>query len=71
MFVLSYDFLIHLHTHSKTYDNGGHFPVWGTCLGFELMNVLQNGDNSSVITSVSAKDINLRLKFTPGAAMAS
>lgn len=35
----------------NAYANGETWPVWGTCLGFELINVLAAGPSGSVLTS--------------------
>mmetsp|Transcript_35858 Transcript_35858/g.57164 ORF Transcript_35858/g.57164 Transcript_35858/m.57164 type:complete len:339 (+) Transcript_35858:254-1270(+) len=31
--------------------NGNVFPIWGTCLGFETLNILAAGDNSTVLSA--------------------
>lgn len=30
---------------------GDYFPVWGTCLGFEMMLVIEAGNNCSILSS--------------------
>lgn len=30
-------------------DNGDFFPLWGTCLGFQLLNFIESGFNSTVL----------------------
>ena len=46
------------------------WPVWGTCLGHELILVLASGPNRSVLTSpFDAEDLMLPLAGTPAAAM--
>ncbi|KAG1660694.1 Gamma-glutamyl hydrolase [Nymphon striatum] len=43
-------------------DAGDHFPIWGTCLGFEMLNLfLTNGSN--IFTKCSVEDIALPLNF--------
>ncbi|XP_031222375.1 gamma-glutamyl hydrolase isoform X1 [Mastomys coucha] len=49
----------------ESYDNGDHFPVWGTCLGFEELSILVSGDN--LLTYTNTKSEKLPLNFTPGA----
>ncbi|RHY33143.1 hypothetical protein DYB32_001813, partial [Aphanomyces invadans] len=43
-------------------DKGDHFPVWGTCLGFEWLVQLTAG-NMSVLDSVDADNISSTLEF--------
>lgn len=45
---------------------GIHFPVWGTCLGFETLHVLTAGTNK-VIGNFSAQDVRLPLNYTDSA----
>lgn len=52
----------------KSTDNGDPFPIWGTCHGFQMLNVLIN--NRSVGNTLSAFDshhISLPIRFTPEA----
>ncbi|NP_034411.2 gamma-glutamyl hydrolase precursor [Mus musculus] len=49
----------------ESFDNGDHFPVWGTCLGFEELSVLVSGEN--LLTSTDTKSKKLPLNFTEGA----
>ena len=51
--------------HPQANDKGDYFPLWGTCLGFELLSVL-TADNDSVISPVDAENISLPLTFTLG-----
>lgn len=46
----------------KANDNKTHFPLWGTCLGFELLTVLTSG--TRMLTACSASDLALNLNFT-------
>uniref|UniRef100_UPI00398F640F gamma-glutamyl hydrolase-like n=1 Tax=Pristiophorus japonicus TaxID=55135 RepID=UPI00398F640F len=46
-------------------DHGTHFPVWGTCLGFEELTVLTSGEKLLIATKTS--DLSLPLKFTKDA----
>ena len=46
-------------------DNGDYFPLWGTCLGFELLSVLTSGTDA-VLSAVDAENISLPLDFVPG-----
>jgi len=40
------------------------FPLWGTCLGFELLNTITAGQN--VLQDTDAENITLPLDFVPG-----
>ena len=45
-------------------DNGDFFPVWGTCLGFETLHVIQAGDDPDILTrGFQAEDVSLALDF--------
>ena len=48
-------------------DNGDYYPIWGTCLGFEELSVLETGDGSVISLDVEATNIALPLNFTPEA----
>ncbi len=37
-------------------DNGNPFPVWGTCLGVQLLSFLTSNYNSSILTRVHGDD---------------
>ncbi|CAN7945389.1 unnamed protein product, partial [Ixodes hexagonus] len=43
-------------------DNGTHLPLWGTCLGFELLTVLTSG--KSVLQACSAHDLAASLNMS-------
>ena len=46
-------------------DNGDHFPVWGTCLGFQFLSVMGAGENNTVLSSgFDSEDLPLPLNFT-------
>jgi len=47
-------------------NNGDYFPVWGTCLGFELLAYLAAGKRS-YLTSCKSNDRALNLDFRPDA----
>ncbi|XP_027259275.1 gamma-glutamyl hydrolase isoform X3 [Cricetulus griseus] len=49
----------------ESYDDGDHFPVWGTCLGFETLSFLVSGEN--LLTLTDTVSISLPLNFTEGA----
>lgn len=49
----------------KSNEAGIPFPIWGTCLGFEMLAVIAGSDN--VLTRFNAYDIPLTLQFTEGA----
>lgn len=40
-------------------QKGIHFPIWGTCLGFELLNALVVNMNPAVLTTLNPADRNL------------
>ncbi|XP_064623925.1 gamma-glutamyl hydrolase-like isoform X3 [Lineus longissimus] len=46
----------------KYNDAGSYFPLWGTCLGFELLTALQTGKN--LLSKCDAEDYMLPLKFS-------
>ncbi|KAL0979119.1 hypothetical protein UPYG_G00180980 [Umbra pygmaea] len=43
-------------------DAGDYFPIWGTCLGMQLLTVLVAGQN--LLTKTSAENISLPLNLT-------
>jgi len=49
----------------ETKKAGGYFPVWGTCLGFETLNVIIGG-GTGVLGSFPASDISIPLNYTRG-----
>lgn len=53
---------------------GEHFPLWGTCLGFEMLMLLEGRDGgenqsaqASLLSRFDASNISLPLHFTPKA----
>ncbi|KAI9921464.1 hypothetical protein PsorP6_000304 [Peronosclerospora sorghi] len=48
-------------------DKGVHFPVWGTCLGFEWLVQLTTKDMGSLNDGLDAMNITLTLNFTANA----
>ena len=45
-------------------DNNDYFPIWGTCLGFETLNVIEAGENPDILTKgYKAQDVSLALDF--------
>lgn len=46
----------------KANDNADYFPIWGTCLGFQLLTALATGKN--VLSDFDAEDLALPLNFT-------
>ena len=49
-----FDYAIHLN------EKGEHFPVWGTCLGFEFLSIMGAGANQSVLVDgFDAEDLPL------------
>ncbi|XP_067836270.1 gamma-glutamyl hydrolase [Heptranchias perlo] len=49
----------------KAKDHGTHFPVWGTCLGFEELTVITSGEKLLIATNTS--NLSLPLKFAKDA----
>lgn len=47
-------------------ERNDYFPIWGTCLGFELM-VYHEANGADVMTSCSAWNVPMKLKFTESA----
>ncbi|KAI1900916.1 hypothetical protein AGOR_G00054760 [Albula goreensis] len=43
-------------------DAGDYFPIWGTCMGFQLLTVLVAGQN--LLTNTTAENLALPLNFT-------
>uniref|UniRef100_A0A4W4FIP7 folate gamma-glutamyl hydrolase n=1 Tax=Electrophorus electricus TaxID=8005 RepID=A0A4W4FIP7_ELEEL len=50
----------------KANDVGDYFPIWGTCLGFQLLTVLVAEEN--LLSKTPAENISLPLNFTSEAA---
>ncbi|XP_061755375.1 gamma-glutamyl hydrolase isoform X4 [Nerophis ophidion] len=49
----------------KANDAGDFFPIWGTCLGMQLLTVLVAGQN--LLTKATAENVALPLNLTPAA----
>lgn len=47
-------------------DRGDYFPLWGTCLGFQLLSVIQ-ADNDSILSHVDAENYPIPLTLTQDA----
>lgn len=45
-------------------DNDDYFPVWGTCLGFEMLNLA--AARKTWMKQCSADDLALNIDFTKG-----
>lgn len=56
-------------------DKGVYFPIWGTCLGFEFLNIMGAGEDESVLDDgFDSEDLPLALNFTkdaPGSSLLS
>lgn len=50
------------------FDQGDYFPIWGTCLGFELLAILVAEDNSVLVGDYDSWNLPLPLNFTEQAA---
>ncbi|MGH0161804.1 UNVERIFIED_CONTAM: hypothetical protein FKN15_068747, partial [Acipenser sinensis] len=48
----------------KAYVSGDYFPLWGTCLGFQLLTALVAGDD--LLTNATVENKALPLKLTAG-----
>lgn len=46
----------------QSFDDGDYFPVWGTCLGFEVLSYLTSGE--LLLTETNTTGIKLPLNFT-------
>ena len=46
-------------------NKGDYFPVWGTCLGFEMLNFAAAGEKMWM-KRCSADDVALNINFTKG-----
>uniref|UniRef100_A0A3P8XB30 folate gamma-glutamyl hydrolase n=1 Tax=Esox lucius TaxID=8010 RepID=A0A3P8XB30_ESOLU len=53
----------------KANDAGDFFPIWGTCLGMQLLTVLVAGEN--LLTKTPAENMSLPLNLTTGKAFSS
>ena len=49
----------------KKNQAGDYFPVWGTCLGFELLSYLAIG-RVDILANCEAENVPLPLEFTSG-----
>ena len=49
----------------KANENGDYFPVWGTCLGFELLLYLSAG-KENYLTACNSYDRALNVTFLEG-----
>ena len=47
-------------------DNDDYFPLWGTCLGFELLAFIVVGNDISVLSTTDATNLSLPLEFIEG-----
>ncbi|KAH0617676.1 hypothetical protein JD844_016155 [Phrynosoma platyrhinos] len=56
---------IFYHKALEANDRGDYFPVWGTCLGHELLTYLTSGEN--LLTWTNTDGFALPLNFTEGA----
>lgn len=45
-------------------DNGDFFPIWGTCMGMQLLTVLVAG--KSLLEKTTAENVALHLNLTSG-----
>ena len=48
-------------------DSGDYYPIWGTCLGFEELSVLETGNGDVISQNVMATNLALSLRFTRSA----
>lgn len=49
---------------SQAHDEGEYFPIWGTCLGFQLLTVLVAGEN--LLSKTTAENVTYPLNFSSG-----
>lgn len=45
---------------SKLWQKGVHYPLWGTCLGFELVLLMISGD-MKILNSLNSKNHTLNI----------
>lgn len=45
-------------------DAGDFFPIWGTCMGMQLLTVVVAGEN--LLTNTTAENVALPLNLTTG-----
>ena len=51
----------------QAYDKDDPFPLWGTCLGFELLNIVTSGlGKEEFLASCDAENYSIPLEFTHG-----
>ena len=48
----------------EAFANNDYFPIWGTCLGFQLLATMVSG-SSSVLSQSDSENLPLPLNFTP------
>lgn len=48
-------------------DAGDYFPIWGTCMGMQLLTVLVAGEN--LLTKTPAENLALPLNLTTGSCL--
>jgi len=51
----------------KAYDKGDYFPIWGICLGFELINFIISDSFGILSSNCDCKNYNQILEFTQNA----
>jgi len=62
------DALVTIFNYAKSAnDNGDHFPLWGTCLGFEELLILGANDTKILDTGFDSEDLTLALELTQAA----
>jgi gamma-glutamyl hydrolase len=44
-------------------DNGTYYPLWGTCLGHEMLSIYASDEGDSVLDRYGAHSVSLSLKF--------
>ena len=45
-------------------DNGDYFPLWGICLGFEMLGYLAADEDISILTSTDSENLPVPITFT-------
>ena len=51
-----------------SFESGESVPLWGTCLGHEVMLLHASGDDAAIITSHVVENVSLPINFTAAAA---
>ena len=48
----------------KANENGDYFPIWGTCMGFQLLTALPTGKD--LLSPSDSEDLHIPLELSAG-----